>query len=92
MDLITGQPRSATVSALRDSNLLVLRKATFNRLMRSNGNLCVRVYRSVIEAMGQRLGESRAESLSGVLRRTEVEGKLGEFAEEVATGNGLEEE
>ncbi len=92
MDLITGQPRSATVSALRDSNLLVLRKVTFNRLMRSNGNLCVRVYRSVIEAMGQRLGESRAESLSGVLRRTEVEGKLGEFAEEVATGNGLEED
>ena len=92
MDLITGQPRSATVSALRDSNLLVLRKVTFNRLMRSNGKLCVRVYRSVIEAMGQRLGESRAESLSGVLRRTEVEGKLGEFAEEVATGNGLEEE
>ena len=92
MDLIAGQPRSATVSALRDSNLLVLRKATFNRLMRSNGKLCVRVYRSVIEAMGQRLGESRAESLSGVLRRTEVEGKLGEFAEEVATGNGLEEE
>ena len=92
MDLITGQPRSATVSALRDSNLLVLRKATFNRLMRSNGKLCVRVYRSVIEAMGQRLGESRAESLSGVLRRTEVEGKLGEFAEEVATGNGLEED
>ncbi len=92
MDLIAGQPRSATVSALRDSNLLVLRKATFNRLMRSNGKLCVRVYRSVIEAMGQRLGESRAESLSGVLRRTEVEGKLGEFAEEVATGNGLEED
>ena len=92
MDLITGQSRSATVGALRDSNLLVLRKATFNRLVRSNGKLCVRVYRSVIEAMGQRLGESRAESLSGVLRRTEVEGKLGEFAEEVATGNGLEED
>ena len=92
MDLITGQPRSATVSALRDSNLLVLRKATFNRLMRRNGKLCVRVYRSVIEAMGQRLGESRAESLRGVLRRTEVEGRLGEFAEEVATGNGLEED
>ena len=92
MDLITGQPRSATVSALRDSNLLVLRKVTFNRLMRSNGKLCVQVYRSVIEVMGQRLGKSRVESQRVVLRRTEVEGKLGEFAEEVATGNGLEED
>ena len=92
MGLITGQSRSATVSALRSSNLLVLRKATFNCLMRSNGKLCVQVYRSVIEVMGQRLGESRAESQRVVLRRTEIEGKLGELAEEVATGNGLEED
>ena len=92
MGLITGQSRSATVSALRSSNLLVLRKATFNRLMRSNGKLCVQVYRSVIEVMGQRLGESRAESQRVVLRRTEIEGNLGELAEEVTTGNGLEED
>ena len=92
MGLITGQPRSATVSALCDSNLLVLRKVTFDRLMRSNGKLCVQVYRSVIEAMGQRLGESRAEGQRVVLRRTELEGKLGELVEEAATGNGLEED
>ncbi len=91
MGLITGQPRSATVSALCDSNLLVLRKVTFDRLMRSNGKLCVQVYRSVIEAMGQRLGESRAERQRVGLRRTELEGKLSEFAEEVAIGNGSEE-
>jgi hypothetical protein len=52
----------------------------------------VQVYRSVIEAMGQRLGESRAEVQHVVLRRTELEGKLGELVEEAATGNGLEED
>ena len=92
MDLITGQPRSATVSALCDSNLLGLRKATFDRLMRSNGKLCVQGYRSVIEAMGQRLDESRADGQRVVLRRTELEGKRGELVEEAATGNGLEKD
>jgi hypothetical protein len=60
--------------------------------MRSNGKLCVQVYRSAIAAMRQRLGESRAEDQRVVLRRTELEGKLGEIVEEAATGNGLEED
>ena len=92
MGLITGQPRSATVSALRDSNLLVLRKVAFDRLMRSNSQLCVQVYRSVIEAMGERLGESRSERQRAMRRRRELEGKLHEIEEQfVSAGNGLEE-
>lgn len=59
MGLITGQPRSATVRALSDANLLVIKKTAFDRLMRSNGEICARVYGNVIEAMALRLQESR---------------------------------
>lgn len=89
MGLITGQPRSATVSALRASNLLVLRKATFDRLMRTNAQLCVQVYRSVIETLGQRLGESRIERHRVSQRRSELEAKLSEIeAQVVAMSDG----
>jgi putative ABC transport system ATP-binding protein len=84
MGLITGQPRSATVSTLSDSNLLVLRKVAFDRLLRSNVQLCIQVYRSVIGAVGQRLAESRVSQ-----HRNELEQKLSEVEDQVvAMSNG----
>ena len=92
MGLITGQPRSATVNALLDSNLLVLRKVAFDRLMRTYSQICARVYRSVIEALGQRLGESRAERQRVAGRCLTLEGKLNDIVEGVtAVGNDREE-
>jgi CRP-like cAMP-binding protein len=89
MGLITGQPRSATVSALSDSNLLVLRKVAFDRLMRSNSQLCLQVYRSVISTLHRRLGESRVERARAVNRRSTLEEKLDEIEEQVfAMNNG----
>ena len=89
MGLITGQPRSATVSSLSDSNLLVLRKVAFDRLLRSNAQLCIQVYRSVIGAMGQRLAESRTERHRVSQHRNELEQKLSEVEDQVvAMSNG----
>lgn len=59
MGLITGQPRSATVRAAARANLLVIKKAGFDRLMRSNGVLCAQVFRNVIQTMARRLDDSR---------------------------------
>lgn len=59
MGLITGQPRSATVRTTARANLLVIRKAGFDRLMRSNGVICTQVFRNVIQTMARRLGDSR---------------------------------
>ncbi|MEW6753503.1 MAG: cyclic nucleotide-binding domain-containing protein [Candidatus Latescibacterota bacterium] len=59
MGLVTGQPRSATVRALRESNLLGIRKIAFDRLLRSDGRICRRVYANVIRTLVERLQESQ---------------------------------
>ena len=59
MGLITGQPRSATVRVISKVNLLVIKKISFDRLLRSNGNICSQVYRNVIQTLSQRLQETR---------------------------------
>ena len=84
MGLITGQPRSATVHALRDCNMLVLRKVAFDRLLRSNAQLCTQVYSSVIETMAQRLAASRIEQQLARQRRAVLEQKLTDGEAQVA--------
>ena len=92
MDLITGQPRSATVNALLDSNLLVLRKVAFDRLARTGAQICARVYCSMVEALVQRLGESRTERQRVAGRSLTLKGKLNDIVEGVtALGNDQEE-
>ena len=83
MGLITGQLRSATVSASSDCNLLVLRKVAFDRLMRNNMDLCTRVYSSVIEMLGRRLDESRGERGRMERNRVELEVKLNEVENQI---------
>ena len=84
MGLITGQPRSAVVVALEDCNLLVLRKVAFDRLLRSNAQLCTQEYSSVIETMAQRLAASRIEQQLARQRRAVLEQKLTQGEAQVA--------
>ena len=92
MGLIVGQPRSAPVNALPDIDLPVLRKVAFDRLMRTDAQICPRGYRSVVEALGQRLGESRAERQRVAGRCLTLKGKLNDIVEGVtAVGNVREE-
>jgi monovalent cation:H+ antiporter, CPA1 family len=44
MALLTGAPRQADVRALTYCRLLVLRKADFDRFMRENGNVRLKIY------------------------------------------------
>ena len=83
MGLITGQLRSATVSASSDCNLLVLRKVVFDWLMRNNIDPCTRVYSSVIEMLGRRLDESRGERGRMERNRVELEIKLNEVENQI---------
>lgn len=69
MGLMTGQPRSATVRALEKSSLLVLRKPAFERLMRSNAQICRQVNGNVIHILADRVREGR-------MRQIEVEGEI----------------
>jgi len=85
MGLITGQPRSATVRAMVDSNLLVIKKTAFDRLMRSNGEICSKVYRNVIQTMAERLQESKKRQRAADGEQIEGEARLEEVMEQIAT-------
>jgi CRP-like cAMP-binding protein len=61
VDLITGQPRTATVRAIQQSSLLVLGKTAFDRLMRSNAAICLCVYRNVGSTMVGRYAETEVQ-------------------------------
>jgi CRP-like cAMP-binding protein len=58
MGLITGQPRSATVRGLEQANLLAIKKAAFESLMRTNGKLNLQVYSNVVQILYQRIQTS----------------------------------
>jgi CRP/FNR family transcriptional regulator, cyclic AMP receptor protein len=79
MGLITGQPRSANVDASEACTLLVLRKTAFDRLMRSHADICVRVYRSVIQTLSQRLRESDSQQRAALAEHAERERVLGQL-------------
>ena len=83
MGLITGQPRSATVKALAASNMLVVKKMVFDRLMRSNGRVCIQVYRNVMETLWGRLQESKQQHLQAEDECNELVGKLGTVEQEI---------
>ena len=83
MGLITGQPRSATVRIMSKGNLLVIKKTAFDRLMRSNGELCSQVYRNVIQTLSERLQESRSLQRQAEGDCAEREGDLQAIKEQI---------
>jgi len=51
MAILTGEPRSATVQALRDSELVRLSRNGFNNLVQSNPDLLVKISRIIIQRL-----------------------------------------
>ena len=82
--LITGQPRTATVRAIQQSNLLVLGKASFDRLMRTHPEICLCMYRNVGHTMVQRLQESDAQGKAIALELAASDEQLRQLNEEIA--------
>lgn len=82
--LITGQPRTATVRALQQANFLVLTKASFDRLVRTHTEICLRIYSNVGRTLVQRLGESEAQSAAIGSEMDQMEAQLRKIQEEIA--------
>jgi CheY-like chemotaxis protein len=55
MGIITGQPRSATVEAIKDSRILTLKKQRFEALLLSDLDISSRIYRNVIHILAGKL-------------------------------------
>lgn len=89
--LITGQPRTATVRAMQQSSLLVFSKTSFDRLMRAQGEICLRLYSNVGRTLVERLGESAAGRAAAAAELVALEARLRKIHEEItALRNGRE--
>ncbi len=57
MGVITGQPRSATVTAVRSSRVLTLKRDRFESAIQDDAGLSSRVMRNFIELLSRRVGD-----------------------------------
>ena len=55
MGVLTGQPRSATVEAIKESRVLALLKPRFDALLLEDKELSARIYRNVIHILAEKL-------------------------------------
>ena len=92
MGLFTGQPRSATVRVAEDANLLVLKKAAFERLMRQSVSVNRSVSRGIIRTLHQRRLDNEEQSRAARDELHELEAKLASMREEIKTLQGTGEE
>ena len=88
MGLFTGQPRSATVRAAADSNLLVLKKVAFERLMRQNVGINRSVSRNIIRVLHQRRLDGADQYAAAHGELAELEAKLESTRQETNTLQG----
>jgi len=103
MGVITGDPRSATVEVNSSSNIFVLSKQRFDRVLAQDDGVRATVYRNVIKVMGAKLqnDNSRMADLQGeideqrerTIAAVNLAASLGNVtAEEVESRLGKEEE
>ena len=55
MGFITGKPRSATVEAVKLSNVLVIQKEHFNSLIKSSSQIKTQIYQNIINSLSDKL-------------------------------------
>ena len=55
MGFITGQPRSATVEAVKNSNVLVIQKEDFDSLIKSSSHVKTQIYQNIIGSLSDKL-------------------------------------
>ncbi len=88
MGLFTGQPRSATVRSSADSNLLVLKKVAFERLMRQNVGINRSVSRNIIRVLHQRRLDGADQNAAAHGELAALEAKLESMRQETKTLHG----
>ena len=85
MGVITGQPRSATVTAAQPSHFLVLPKSRFDYLLREDVDMRARVYKNVVDILAHKLINSNVRMRDFQTEKGRYEGRIGvlerQFAE-----------
>ena len=86
MSLLDNEPRSATVQALEDTSLLVLKREAFHRHIREYPATAL----SILREMSRRL--RRADEVIGSLALLDVYGRVARMLRELAERDGVESE
>jgi CRP-like cAMP-binding protein len=89
MGLFTGQPRSATVRAAENSNLLVLKKVAFERLMRNNTTINRSVSPNIIRTLHHRGLETMDRAAATQRELDALEAQLESMRQETKTLQGV---
>lgn len=76
MGIITAQPRSATVEAIKPSNVFVLHKQQFDVALRDDVDLQVQIYRNIIEILSAKLDNDNVRLREYQLEKDRMERQL----------------
>ena len=73
MGVITGEPRSATVEASKQSNIFVVRKAAFDGMLSDDGDMRATVYKNIIDVLSVKLNNDNSCPRDQQIERNELE-------------------
>lgn len=74
--VITRQPRTATVTALRSCRVLVIPRVAFERLLRGDREMQTRVYQNIIEILAAKLVNDNLRARDCVREKARCEARL----------------
>ncbi|HIG52383.1 MAG TPA: response regulator [Candidatus Latescibacteria bacterium] len=76
MGVITGQPRSATVEVSKPSNIFVVRKDSFDAMLRDDGDVRAMVYKNIIDVLSGKLNNDNIRMRDYQLEKDRYESRL----------------
>ena len=76
MGVITGHPRSATVEVTKPSRLLLIQKAQFDFIMRSERDIRTKVYQNIIEILSEKLVKDNVRMRDHVAEKNKYEARI----------------
>ena len=79
MGVITGEPRSATVEASKQSNIFVVRKAAFDGMLSDDGDMRATVYKNIIDVLSVKLNNDNVRLRDHQLEKNDLEKQVSEL-------------
>jgi len=73
MGVITGEPRSATVEASKQSNIFVVKKRAFVGMLSDDGDMRATVYKNIIDFLSVKLNNDNVRLCDQQIERNEFE-------------------
>lgn len=76
MGVITGQPRSATVEVGKPSNIFVVKKRSFDAMLRNDGDMRATVYKNIIDVLSVKLNNDNVRLRDYQMEKSRYEARL----------------